>query len=78
MPDLMRDPVCGMAIALGDAFASAETEGRRFHFCCFRCHAAFLDTPHRFVAWAGDPSFALQPTVMTRTAPSLRPCHFAS
>ena len=56
MPDVMRDPVCGMDIPLHDAAATAMTEGRRLYFCCFRCHAAFLDTPHRFIGWAGDPS----------------------
>lgn len=55
MPELLKDPVCGMAIRLGDAVASATMEEQRFHFCCLGCYAAFLDTPHRYVGWAGDP-----------------------
>lgn len=78
MPDLMRDPVCGMDFALRDAVASAVTEGRRFYFCCSRCQAAFIDTPHRFVGWAEDPSHTLQAAVATPSGSGLRPCHFAS
>ena len=78
MLDVMRDPVCGMDIPLHDAAASAVTEGRRFYFCCFRCHAAFLDTPHRFIGWVDDPSRTLQAVVATQTGSSLPPCHVAS
>ena len=88
MPDVMKDPVCGMEIGLRDAIASAMTEGQRFYFCCFRCHAAFLDTPHRYVGWAGDPSrqlhaqddWSVRAGAMsgTTTSPSLEPCRFAS
>jgi YHS domain-containing protein len=78
MPELMTDPVCGMDLGVRGAIASAVTEGRRFYFCCLRCHAAFLDTPHRFVGWAGDPSRPLRTAVATRTRVGLEPCHFAS
>ena len=83
----MQDPVCGMAIRLGDAVASAVIEERRFHFCCLRCHAAFLDTPHRYVGWAGDPPRSLcgqddwptHPASIEATATVGGPasCHFA-
>jgi YHS domain-containing protein len=88
MLDLKTDPVCGMEIGSRDAVASAVTDGRRFYFCCLRCHAAFLDAPHRYVGWASDPprlphaqggSFARAgATNGTRTGPGLEPCHFAS
>lgn len=78
MSDLMRDPVCGMVLGVRDAVASAVTEGRCFYFCCLRCHAAFLDTPHRFVGWAGDPLSLPHAAVPTRTTAGLEPCHFAS
>ena len=78
MLDVMRDPVCGMDIPLHDAAASAVTEGRRFYFCCFRCHAAFLDTPHRFIGWAGDPSRVLGAAIAAPPSVSLDPCQFAS
>ena len=78
MLDVMRDPVCGMEIPLHDAAASAVTEGRRFYFCCLRCHAAFLDTPHRFIGWAGDPSPVLGAAIPAPSSVSVDPCHFAS
>lgn len=78
MPDVMRDPVCGMDIPLHDAAATAVTDGRRFYFCCCPCHAAFLDTPHRFAGWAGDPSSQLRAAVSTRITSSLEACHLAS
>lgn len=71
------DPVCGMAIATGNAVASTVTDGRRFYFCCSRCQAAFLDTPHRFVGWADDPADPFRPAVVTRTSPGLERCQFA-
>ena len=88
MLDLKTDPVCGMEIGFRDAVASAVTDGQDFYFCCFRCHAAFKDTPHRYVGWAGDP-----PRLMrtqngrsarggsmsgTMTGPGFEPCHLAS
>ncbi|HEX7949577.1 MAG TPA: YHS domain-containing protein [Candidatus Limnocylindrales bacterium] len=74
----MRDPVCGMELAVRDAVASAVTDGRQFYFCCLRCHAAFLDTPHRFAGWAGDPSGRPPAAVSTRTSVGPEPCHLAS
>ncbi|NJD29542.1 MAG: YHS domain-containing protein [Chloroflexi bacterium] len=88
MLDLKMDPVCGMEIGFHEAVASAVTDGRRFYFCCLRCHAAFLDTPHRYVGWAGDPprrlpardGWSAPARAMSRTtsARGLEPCHFAS
>ena len=71
------DPVCGMEIADGSAVASTVIEGRRFYFCCSRCEAAFLDTPHRFVGWADDSADLFRPAVVTRTSPGLDHCQFA-
>ena len=88
MPNLLQDPVCGMAISLGDAVASATLEERRFHFCCPGCHAAFLDTPHRYIGWAVDPPHSpfgqdhLPAHARSIAAPPFGPghasCHFAS
>ncbi len=84
----MQDPVCGMTIRLGDAVASAVIEERRLYFCCLRCHAAFLDTPHRYVGWAGDPPRSPRgqgdwpadagSIEATAPGPGLASCHFAS
>ena len=54
MLDMRTDPVCGMEIESRDAIASAWSDGEHFYFCCFRCQAAFLDTPHRYAGWAGE------------------------
>lgn len=78
MLDVMRDPVCGMDVPLHDAVANAVAEGRRFYFCCVRCHAAFLDTPHRFIGWADDPSPVLGAAIAAPSNVSMRPCEFAS
>lgn len=88
MPHLETDPVCGMQIASDDAVASTVTEGQRFLFCCSRCHAAFLDTPHRFAGWAGDAPHGLPApdgwstreaaTTRPPIAPGLAPCQFES
>lgn len=77
MPDLLLDPVCGMEIRLGDTFATAVTDGRRFHFCCPRCHAAFLDTPHRYVGWPGDSAESARAAVVSRTRLRRERCPFA-
>lgn len=77
MPALVKDPVCGMDLETHRAVASATAEDRRFHFCCLRCQAAFLDTPHRYVGWPGDP---IQPAAALATGrrARLEPCHFAT
>jgi YHS domain-containing protein len=77
MPDLMRDPVCGMDIGIHEAVASVATEERHFYFCCLGCHAAFLDTPHRYVGWAEDPIRPL-PAAVASGRSSFEPCHYAS
>lgn len=74
----MRDPVCGMELGARDAVASAVAGRRRFYFCCLRCHAAFLDTPHRFAGWPGGPCGRPQAAVSTRTGVGPEPCHLSS
>ena len=78
MAEQMRDPVCGMDIRTNEAIASATSEGRRFYFCCLGCHAAFLDTPHRYVGWAGYPSRLVEPAVAAGRRSTFELCHFAS
>ena len=77
MSEPMRDPVCGMNIGIHEAVASVVTEEQRFYFCCLRCHAAFLDTPHRYIGWAGDP-IRLLPAAVASGWSCFEPCHFAS
>ena len=46
------DPVCEMSIRPSDAVATAIVDGwRRFYFCSWNCHEAFLDLPHVYVGW---------------------------
>jgi YHS domain-containing protein len=78
MPEQVEDPGCGMDIETQRAVASATAEGRRFYFCCLRCQAAFLDTPHRYVGWPGDPARLPAAAVATGRRPGLEPCHFAT
>lgn len=76
MPELMRDPVCGMDVPMREAFASLASGGRWFYFCCPKCTGAFLDTPHRYVDWAGEPAQLRAPHA--NGAPSsLDQCPFA-
>jgi YHS domain-containing protein len=56
MPELVKDPVCGMDIETQRAVASAMAEDRRFYFCCLRCQAAFGHPASlRWVAGRSDP-----------------------
>jgi xanthine dehydrogenase accessory factor len=47
------DPVCGMAVEVRGARHVVEHEGRRYHFCCPRCRAAFEREPGRYLAPVG-------------------------
>lgn len=78
MDEISRDPVCGMEIVTGWAVESAVSEGRRFYFCCRRCQAAFLDTPHAFVGWPGEAPDPSSQRLATSTNPRLEPCAFMS
>ena len=78
MSELTRDPVCGMDIGVEQAIASVVADGRRFYVCCPRCHAALLDTPHRYVGWPRDPTRPHSERIATAATPRLEPCHFAS
>lgn len=49
------DPVCEMHIPPSEAVATAVLDGwRRFYFCSWSCHQAFLDLPHAYVGWSAD------------------------
>ena len=42
-----RDPVCGMSVARGSAFAETF-EGVRYEFCSGLCLSVFRESPSRF------------------------------
>jgi xanthine dehydrogenase accessory factor len=42
------DPVCGMAVEMGEANHQSEFEGRLFYFCCAGCKQTFDKQPERY------------------------------
>ncbi len=49
------DPVCEMEIRPEDAAEVVTFEGHRVYLCSEDCYEAFLDLPHSFVGWTGNP-----------------------
>ena len=49
------DPVCEMEIRPESAEAVATFEGHRIYFCSQACYGEFLDIPHTYVGWDGNP-----------------------
>lgn len=45
----VTDPVCGMDIDSETAAATAEHEGRTYHFCSQQCHDKFVADPGQYV-----------------------------
>jgi Cu+-exporting ATPase len=45
---MVRDPVCGMEIDEGKAYAKREHGGQTFFFCSPKCEAAFAENPARY------------------------------
>ena len=52
MAELVRDPVCGMAIRPEEAAATEVHDGQTLYFCSEACHQTFVNDPHRY----GHPS----------------------
>jgi len=47
-PEIAKDPVCGMDVAVTAASISAQHAGDTAYFCGTGCRQAFLDDPQRF------------------------------
>ena len=47
---MVRDIVCGMDLDPHKAAATAEHEGRLYHFCSDKCHTTFAQQPNVFTA----------------------------
>jgi YHS domain-containing protein len=47
---MVTDPVCGMRIDSDDAAATAEHEGKTYHFCSEACCDAFVADPFAYAA----------------------------
>lgn len=49
MPNVVRDPVCGMEINPENAEERSAFEGEIFYFCSDQCRNRFDEDPGRFV-----------------------------
>ena len=46
----MKDPICGMAVAVEGARHRAEYQGRTWYFCCAGCRERFVAAPETYAA----------------------------
>lgn len=53
---MVRDPVCGMEIDPGTAFATREHMGQIFYFCSDNCVKQFDANPHQYAHHHGEPT----------------------
>jgi YHS domain-containing protein len=51
----VRDPVCGAEGPAGQAVATAEHEGKVYHFCSQQCREVFLRDPQRYASNTAAP-----------------------
>ncbi|MDP2232662.1 MAG: YHS domain-containing protein, partial [Actinomycetota bacterium] len=49
---LVKDPVCGMSVALDADKPSLEYAGLTYHFCSQKCHGKFAADPAHYLAGA--------------------------
>ena len=49
MPNVMRDPVCGMELNEENAEERSEYQGEVFYFCSDACRNKFDEDPARFI-----------------------------
>lgn len=52
MPNVVRDPVCGMEINLENAEERSLYQGETFYFCSDQCRNKFDEEPSRFIGRA--------------------------
>ena len=48
MPQMTKDPVCGMSIEENKAAATVTHQGRTYYFCSESCRSKFLQDPQRY------------------------------
>lgn len=53
---MVRDPVCGMEIDPGTAFATREHMGQTFYFCSENCVRQFDASPHQYAHHRSEPT----------------------
>jgi Cu+-exporting ATPase len=49
-----RDPVCGMEVNPGSAYATRQHMGKTYYFCSENCVEKFDENPHHYVHMAGE------------------------
>lgn len=65
----VRDPVCGMTVALGAGKPSAAHAGETYHFCSMTCHDKFVANPAHYLHAAPRKETPPQPAGTTYTCP---------
>ena len=63
----VKDPVCGMTVALDQGKPSREYSGETFHFCSQKCHDKFAADPESFLS--GKPERKEMPEGTIYTCP---------
>ena len=53
---MVKDPVCGMEIDPGSAFATREHMGEKYYFCSEKCVNKFDANPHQYTQIPGKPT----------------------
>lgn len=48
--EMTKDPVCGMSIKSGSAFAKEEHQGKTYYFCSAHCQQKFKADPGKYAA----------------------------
>ncbi len=67
--DDVKDPVCGMRVALDAGKPRLEREGRVYHFCSTGCRDKFAADPARYVSAAAPPPAKPAPAGTQYTCP---------
>ncbi len=50
--ETVKDPVCGMKVALDAGKPTAQHDGRTYHFCSSKCHDKFVADPRQYLSGA--------------------------
>ncbi len=54
MPNVVKDPVCGMDIDPANAGGKSDYLGKTYYFCSAGCKKAFDANPEKYVRKAGE------------------------
>jgi len=46
---MAKDPVCGMEVKAGQAKATSEYKGKKYHFCATACKQRFDKEPEKYL-----------------------------